>query len=219
MKHVSNKQSGFTLVEIAIVLVIIGLLLGGVLKGQSMIDNAKVKGLANEFRSVPSMVYAYQDKFKALPGDDPAAVSHQANATQATAATAGNGLIDTGKWIGLAAPAATDETSLMWQQLRLSDLSTGVATSGTSTNAVGGVLGLTSNAARPTSPAGVGGIFYVCSSTINGKIAKLLDFALDDGDGTLGSLWASVQAAAPISVATANAAYVDTNIYSVCQAA
>ena len=40
-----NKQSGFTLVEIAIVLVIIGLLLGGVLKGQELINSAKVKNL------------------------------------------------------------------------------------------------------------------------------------------------------------------------------
>jgi prepilin-type N-terminal cleavage/methylation domain-containing protein len=41
-----SKQSGFTLVEIAIVLVIIGLLLGGVLKGQELINSAKVKNMA-----------------------------------------------------------------------------------------------------------------------------------------------------------------------------
>ena len=39
----NKQQSGFTLVEIAIVLVIIGLLLGGVLKGQELINSAKVK--------------------------------------------------------------------------------------------------------------------------------------------------------------------------------
>ena len=63
-----NSQSGFTLVEIAIVLVIIGLLLGGVLKGQELINSAKVKNLANDFRTSPFVIYAYQDKFRALPG-------------------------------------------------------------------------------------------------------------------------------------------------------
>ena len=44
----NNRQSGFTLVEIAIVLVIIGLLLGGVLKGQELITQAKIKNVAND---------------------------------------------------------------------------------------------------------------------------------------------------------------------------
>jgi len=52
-----NQQSGFTLVEIAIVLVIIGLLLGGVLKGQELINSAKVKNYANDFRNIPLFIY------------------------------------------------------------------------------------------------------------------------------------------------------------------
>ena len=48
-----RNQSGFTLIEIAIVLVIIGLLLGGVLKGQELINSAKVKNLATDFRNIP----------------------------------------------------------------------------------------------------------------------------------------------------------------------
>ncbi|HOG04174.1 MAG TPA: prepilin-type N-terminal cleavage/methylation domain-containing protein, partial [Accumulibacter sp.] len=65
----SKQQSGFTLVEIAIVLVIIGLLLGGVLKGQELINSAKVKNMVGDFRTVSSLAYGYQDRFKALPGD------------------------------------------------------------------------------------------------------------------------------------------------------
>jgi prepilin-type N-terminal cleavage/methylation domain-containing protein len=64
-----SRQAGFTLVEIAIVLVIIGLLLGGVLKGQELINSAKVKNFATDFRNVPLFIYGYQDKYKALPGD------------------------------------------------------------------------------------------------------------------------------------------------------
>src|ERR1700712_1750704 len=64
------RQRGFTLVEIAIVLVIIGLLLGGVLKGQGLIDSAKVKNIIQQSNALTAAVNAYQDKFRALPGDD-----------------------------------------------------------------------------------------------------------------------------------------------------
>ena len=53
-----KMQSGFTLVEIAIVLVIIGLLLGGVLKGQELITQAKIKNVANDFNGLTAAIYA-----------------------------------------------------------------------------------------------------------------------------------------------------------------
>ena len=64
-----QQQSGFTLVEIAIVLVIIGLLLGGILKGQELITNAKVRNVADQQNSVKAAFFAFQDRFRALPGD------------------------------------------------------------------------------------------------------------------------------------------------------
>lgn len=69
-KRVVTSEAGFTLVEIAIVLVIIGLLLGGVLKGQQLIENSKRKALANTARALSVAIYAYQDNYKAYPGDD-----------------------------------------------------------------------------------------------------------------------------------------------------
>ena len=59
---------GFSLVEIAVVLIIIGLMLGGVMKGQELVHSAKVKNLAQDFRQVPLFIYGFQDKFRALPG-------------------------------------------------------------------------------------------------------------------------------------------------------
>ena len=61
-----KQQSGFTLVEIAIVLVIIGLLLGGVLKGQELINSAKVKNLAQDFKTIDLYIYGYQGHVKLL---------------------------------------------------------------------------------------------------------------------------------------------------------
>src|SRR5574337_583394 len=70
-----RKQMGFTLVEIAVVLVIIGLLLGGVLKGQELIAQAKIRNVANDFNGLTAAIYSYQDRYRALPGDDSRATS------------------------------------------------------------------------------------------------------------------------------------------------
>ena len=64
-----NKQRGFTLVEIAIVLVIIGLLLGGILKGQELVTAARVRNLADQAAGVQAAYYGFLDRYRAVPGD------------------------------------------------------------------------------------------------------------------------------------------------------
>src|SRR3954464_2211002 len=87
-----KAQAGFTLVEIAIVLVIIGLLLGGILKGQEMITQAKIKNIVNDFNGITAAINSYQDRYKALPGDDLGAQSRWATAvTPNIPAGVGNG--------------------------------------------------------------------------------------------------------------------------------
>ena len=121
MTTAPRKPAGFTIVEIAIVLVIIGLLLGGVLKGQELIDSAKAKNLAQDLRSIPAMVHAYQDKFRALPGDDAAAVRHLCSGGDTcTVVGNGNGSIN-GDWDA----TSGTETVRFWQHLRLANLMTG----------------------------------------------------------------------------------------------
>jgi len=70
IKNRNSTEAGFTLVEIAIVLVIIGLLLGGILKGQEMITQAKIKNVINDFNGVTVAITSYQDRYRAIPGDD-----------------------------------------------------------------------------------------------------------------------------------------------------
>jgi len=65
-----RKQRGFTLVELSMVLVIIGLLLGGMLKGKAFIENAQIRSdikKLNEFRVITLL---YKDRLSRLPGED-----------------------------------------------------------------------------------------------------------------------------------------------------
>ncbi|MBA3902725.1 MAG: prepilin-type cleavage/methylation domain-containing protein [Rhodocyclaceae bacterium] len=196
-----QQQSGFTLVEIAIVLVIIGLLLGGVLKGQELINSAKVKNFANDFRNIPLFIYGYQDKYKALPGDDSGAVAHLgAGATQIALAsgggTAGNGVIN-GNWWDGAASLAASESVAFWEHVRRANLAAGAtaiaADSDLPKNADGGWIGIESGSTVAANQyiTGLSGTYIVCSAGILGKFAKQLDSNVDDGNPFTGSMRAT----------------------------
>jgi len=64
-----KRQQGFTLIEIAIVLVIIGLLLGGVLKGQELITSARVRNVIATQDGIKAAYFGFLDRYRALPGD------------------------------------------------------------------------------------------------------------------------------------------------------
>jgi prepilin-type N-terminal cleavage/methylation domain-containing protein len=213
-----SQQSGFTLVEIAIVLVIIGLLLGGILKGQELINSAKAKSLANDFRAIPVYIYGYQDKFRALPGDDAQVAAHLtgANVASTPAGTLGNGRID-GTWNST---LTTDESVLFWQHVRLAGLASGDTTAGNGlpTNADGGRLGVSST--KPGTDATFNGTYYLCSTGVRGKFAKMIDTQLDDGKTNSGSVRSFPNggaAAASIDSVAVGAAFDDTS-YDVCMA-
>lgn len=217
-----SQQSGFTLVEIAIVLVIIGLLLGGILKGQELINSAKVKAIANDFRSIPTYIYGYQDKFKSLPGDDSAASTHVTGATNANAAALGNGVID-GNWWPVAGGDA--ESLLFWQHVRLANLAPGPTLTSDPeyqpTNSVGGKIGVSSAAATSVQILTMTGSYQICSTGILGKFAKQLDIQMDDGNTFAGSMRTTANvgaasAAVSQSAAIATASVDDATSYTVC---
>ena len=207
-----NKQAGFTLIELAIVLVIIGLLLGGVLRGQELINSAKVKNMATDFRNTPVYVYAYQDKFRALPGDDAGAVAH-VGAGSAEKGD-GDGVIE-GAWDSV---AAADESALFWLHVRKAGLaagSTNIADTGFyPTNSEGGRIGVSGVSPITT----LKGQYYICSKGIIGKFAKQLDTTMDNGTSADGSMQALEQPAGAAIGSTAATAYDDAKTYTVCMA-
>lgn len=216
----TRQQTGFTLVEIAVVLVIIGLLLGGVLKGQELINSAKVKSLISDFRSASTYTYAYQDRFRALPGDDPGVANRLTGAIRAsTGGTVGNGRLE-GNWNST---TATDETVLFWQHVRLANLATGDGRNPGAEdvtlldwlprNASGGRTGITGVAPI----TGWGGAFFVCQDNIPGSLARQIDIAMDDGLPASGAVRMLANNAAS-GAAVANADLNDATPYTVCAA-
>jgi len=146
-----NSRKAFTMVELAIVLVIIGLILGAVLKGQELINNAKQKRVYNLKQEVLAGIYTYYDKYNAYPGDDPQATIHLHDT--ATKNGNGNGFID-----GLVTNCQDNsiESCALWEHLRLANILSG------------------SGVANPRNP--YGGAVSVGYTTVQGKSANWIMF-------------------------------------------
>jgi prepilin-type N-terminal cleavage/methylation domain-containing protein len=113
-------QSGFTLVEVAIVLIIIGLLLGGILKGIEMINSAKVRRLAELSTGVHAAYAAFTDRYRRVPGDWNAAAASLAIGAAITGGGNTNGRIDNPPGF-----AVWMESNALWEQLAKADFISG----------------------------------------------------------------------------------------------
>ncbi len=220
MKRI-QMQNGFTLVEIAIVLVIIGLLLGGILKGQEMITQAKIKNAITDFSGVSAAYFGYQDRYRATPGDDGGATRWGA------AVIAGDNnrvLVGTYKEACPAtAVAATPETCLWWEHLRRSGFVSGAGPQQPN-NAFNGLLGVQTGDGAATPVAVLGGFtnIILCSANLPDKVAIALDIQMDDGVPNAGAVRSSPVAAGNpdiVAATTSPAAYAETgtNTYTLCR--
>lgn len=177
MNQIKRQQSGFTLIEIAIVLVIIGLLLGGVLKGQEMVENSRIKSVVADMRGVSTAFTGYYDRYRALPGDELAA----------TVAARGWGALGGGNADGVLTLAVADtflnagaEHAAMWQHLRGAGFLSGspltVGVAGLPRSGTGGLIG------AATTPFGLQGP-ATCVATLTHKQALGVDIIIDGAAG------------------------------------
>jgi prepilin-type N-terminal cleavage/methylation domain-containing protein len=156
-KHMRSSSAGFTLVELAIVMIIIGLLIAGVLKGQALINNAKVTSTVAQNKAIDAAISTFRDTYSALPGDmvTPNLKLPNCTAVPCIAAVAGNGDGSLGN-----TPAQTPtgaEGGAFFVQLGVANLITGIVPTA---GAIGEVFGANYPAAKIS---GVG--FQASSST------------------------------------------------------
>ena len=217
-----STQSGFTLIEIAIVLVIIGLLLGGVLQGQQLIENSRVKSATNFFNGIAAAAFSYQDRYGRMPGDDGPAL---ANLTARGGAWGNIPTTAFGNTDGILTATAANafagsgEGAFFFTHLRAAGFITGDPATPVGSAAIlpsnpfGGVIGMV-GATIWTNMNGN----KICMSNVPGSAAIALDNQLDDGTSDTGRFRAEqdTTGVTPPTSATAATAYDENLNYTVC---
>jgi prepilin-type N-terminal cleavage/methylation domain-containing protein len=211
MKMINRGQKGFTLVEIAIVLVIVGLLIGGMLKGREMLTNARLKRVERDHSGLVAAMQTYQDRYRVLPGDDAAAASRFPLYTDgvndpAPADINGNsdGTVD-GTWIA----NPNTETANFWKHLRAASLISGSGDDDSQPmNAYGGNIGI-----RYGSLSLSGHV--IVYGSLHGPIARILEAKIDDGSPSTGQVQSDITAPLMDGAAASSAgtSYLDSTIY------
>ena len=207
-----KQQQGFTLVEIAIVLVIIGLLLGGILKGQEMITQAKIKNVVADFSGISAAYYGYQDRYRAIPGDDNNANTRWTLGV--TSASPGDGVVQ-----GLYnSTTAADESRLWWLHLRRAGFVGGTGDQ-QPTNALVGMIGVQTGNGAGAAVLGGFSSLIMCSTNLPDKVAIAVDSQMDDGQPGSGGVRAMDQTAPNPAIGTAASSFLETgtNIYVLCR--
>ncbi|MDO8336091.1 MAG: prepilin-type N-terminal cleavage/methylation domain-containing protein, partial [Candidatus Saccharibacteria bacterium] len=175
---------GFTLVELAIVLVIIGIIMGAVLRGQQMIEGAKLKRLYNQQREIAAAFYTYYDKYGKFPGDDNTVATR--GGVWATSVNGdSDGLIEvTFAYSCSGAEATGAESCNAWSHLRLANIISGSGRTNPS-HAHGGAVSAAYGTVN-TVPAN-----WIAFQNVPGDAALSIDTQYDDGVYNTGTIQGS----------------------------
>lgn len=214
MKAISQKTSrkneaGFTLVELAVVLIIIGLLVGGVLKGQELIESARMKSTLSQVDTIRLAVQSFQDKYGAYPGDiiNPGNILSDCGAAPCNNAGDGDDRIEHATSALGTAPSggggSADEQAVAFFHMNKAGLLKSMSATDQYLDAkIGGVfwVGYSSGSAVSVSSMRAGHYIVLtgavadvgtAGSGLTGAQAAQIDRALDDGNPTTGTVYGS----------------------------
>ncbi len=183
----ARSESGFTLVELAVVMIIIGLLVGGILKGQEMIANAQVTSTIAQAKAIDAATGTFRDIYDSFPGDMAGAGTRLVGCTGACAPTS-----TTGDSILSTAPFGTmaNDSAAFFPQLEAADLLSGVNGSVLPSEISGSnwSVGYSNGAAVGLLATPRGGHYITLdSATITPLEAARMDRKVDDGAANTGS--------------------------------
>jgi prepilin-type N-terminal cleavage/methylation domain-containing protein len=226
----ARRERGFTLAEIATVLVLVGLLASMILLGDGMLTQARIRSIANSFEELRIAILAYQDRYGALPGDDARAAGRWVDGAGVSRARNGLGNGEISGSYQAAPPAGDPLTNLVidstqgeslnfWWHLRLAELIIApppvVTPVAQPLNYFSGVVGV---------EWGVLGFprLAVCTANLPGDVAIGIDNRLDDGDPRRGLIRGARQSANNQPIAAADATVTsytagDTDSYILCR--
>ena len=122
----NKNQNGFTLVEISIVMIIVGLLIGGTFGGMKLIENMQVNKAVQDLKAFDAGGLTFRDIYGRLPGDLRNPSSRLPNCSAPPCSTSGNGDRKIGGDFDNANITVTDEAFVYWQHLLAADLISGI---------------------------------------------------------------------------------------------
>lgn len=238
--NLKHSQKGFTLIELSIVLVIIGLIVGGVLVGQDLIKAAEIRATIGQLEKYNAAANTFRTKYNGLPGDlsSPANYGMTPTDDAATAGLNGNGMIEGCDASGVKFGC---ETAAFWNHLSTANLVDGSFSNTTMTASY--ATGVTfSGSILPTAKLGGGNFIFIgnngtsntfrvvgltsaassgvitSTNALNPTESYQIDVKLDDGVPTSGIVLAYDAAAIAYTLTQGNGRCAQNSAYEIADA-
>jgi prepilin-type N-terminal cleavage/methylation domain-containing protein len=183
-----RAQQGLSLLEMSITLLVVGLIVSMMVRGEELIVQTRIKAVAADFNGLRIAVATYQDRYARFPGDDDGAARWSGFGVTPVSGNPDGQLTGVFNAAPSNPPLPTEETNLFWWHLRLSQILVGPidAVNGPRqpSNFLGGIIGVQAPLAGTLGLPNV----VACSTSLPVRVAAAVDLNLDEGRATTGDM-------------------------------